>query len=141
MALGPAPKAPAEPRAPDPPRNYGTAPVSFNIPAAPVATGDVVLNLEALSDLGITAIEAIKMGVPVIASNVSALPEIIGGGGLLVDDYLNPVSWAGKMKRLMNDDTLRSQLVHLGCQHAEKFSWNASARQLIDLYTRLLLSR
>lgn len=90
---------------------------------------------------GITAIEAIKMGVPVIASNVSALQEIIGGGGLLVDDFLNPASWVNKVQRLLGNDKLRNQLVHAGYQQAERFSWNTSARQLIDLYTRIHQSR
>jgi glycosyltransferase involved in cell wall biosynthesis len=90
---------------------------------------------------GITAMEGIKMGIPVIASNVAALPEIIGKGGLLVDDYLNPGRWAEIIQRLYIDETLRSHLIQEGYKQAEKFSWTQSAQQLVDLYTQVNQSR
>jgi glycosyltransferase involved in cell wall biosynthesis len=90
---------------------------------------------------GITAMEGIKMGIPVIASNVAALPEIIGKGGLLVDDYLNPGRWAEIIQSLYIDETLRSHLIQEGYKQAEKFSWTRSAQQLVDLYTQVNQSR
>jgi len=83
---------------------------------------------------GITAIEAIKLGIPVIASKVSALPEIVGTAGLLVDEYLDPASWAAMICRLLDDESLRDNLVREGYQQAARFSWHTSARKLVELY-------
>lgn len=90
---------------------------------------------------GITAIEAIKLGIPVIASKVSALPEIVGTAGLLVDEYLDPASWAAMICRLLDDELLRDNLVREGYQQAARFSWHTSARKLVELYPHVYRSR
>ncbi len=90
---------------------------------------------------GITAIEAIKLGIPVIASKVSALPEIVGTAGLLVDEYLDPASWAAMICRLLDDESLRDNLVREGYQQAARFSWHTSARKLVELYPHVYRSR
>ncbi len=87
---------------------------------------------------GITALEAIQMGVPIIASNVSAMPEIIGEGGLLIDDFMNPKVWADAIQTLCNDDNLRNGLITAGLTQSTSYSWNKSAEKLISLYAKLL---
>lgn len=81
---------------------------------------------------GIPLIEAMNLGVPVITSNVSALPEILGNAGILV----SPTSTdeiANAMQQLVNDKKLRQTLIEKGHQQASRFSWDVSAQKIVQL--------
>ena len=81
---------------------------------------------------GIPLIEAMNLGVPVITSNVSALPEILGNAGILV----SPTSTdeiANAMQQLVNDKKLRQTLIEKGHQQATRFSWDVSAQKIVQL--------
>jgi glycosyltransferase involved in cell wall biosynthesis len=75
-------------------------------------------------------------GTPVIVSNVSSLPEIVGDAGLLVDptnvDELTVAMW-----RLLSDEVLRQELIAKGYKRAACFSWERAARETLDLYRRV----
>jgi glycosyltransferase involved in cell wall biosynthesis len=75
---------------------------------------------------GMPALEAMTMGVPVLASNRGALPEIVGDAGLLVDAG-DPAAFADAMRRLLRDAALRRELARRGLARAAAFSWDASA--------------
>jgi glycosyltransferase involved in cell wall biosynthesis len=89
---------------------------------------------------GMPALEAMTIGVPVIASNRGALPEVVGDAGLLVDAE-DIGGFANAMERLLQDQTLSSRCVEFGIERARRFSWTASAEALLQAYGRALQRR
>lgn len=78
---------------------------------------------------GIPLIEAMEVNVPVITSNVTSLPEVAGDAALLVNPYqVDEIKNA--MKRLYEDQTLRTNLIEKGRKQKENFSWDKSANLL-----------
>lgn len=75
---------------------------------------------------GLPPLEAMACGTPVLASNVTSLPEVLGDAGLLVDP-LEVEAMAHGLSRLIEDETLRSDLVRRGRERVRRFSWEACA--------------
>ena len=82
---------------------------------------------------GMTALEALHSGVPVIASNRGALPEVVGDAGLLFDPA-DEQALAGAIASVLADPTARQRLGAAGRARARQFSWRASAASLLDAY-------
>ncbi|HEU4935426.1 MAG TPA: glycosyltransferase family 1 protein [Vicinamibacterales bacterium] len=82
---------------------------------------------------GIPALEAMTIGLPVIASNRGALPEVVGDAGILIDPE-DVRAWAAAIERLLSDDYLRRSLSAKGIEQAERFSWDSSADALYGAY-------
>jgi glycosyltransferase involved in cell wall biosynthesis len=76
---------------------------------------------------GLTALEAMACGTPVITSNCSSMPEVVGDAALLVDP-LDTSSIASAMARLFEDHRLAKELVERGRSRATRFSWERTAR-------------
>lgn len=71
---------------------------------------------------GIPLVEAMSCGVPVITSNVTSMPEVVEGAGILVDPFsIDEISNA--MGRITSDDKLRNELSEKSIIQAKKFSW------------------
>ncbi|RIA46305.1 glycosyltransferase involved in cell wall biosynthesis [Hephaestia caeni] len=86
---------------------------------------------------GLPPVEAMRAGVPVIAGDAGALPEITGGAALLVDPY--DASAIGRaMVRLDGDADLRAKLVALGKERAEAFALGPYRSALDAFHARLL---
>ncbi|MDM8527714.1 glycosyltransferase family 1 protein [Anaerolineales bacterium HSG24] len=86
---------------------------------------------------GLPALEAMACGTPVLVANTSALPEVVGQAGRLVDPY-NVPALAQSMVELLTDEAQRQQLRQAGLHQAAKFSWAEMATNLIALYGRVL---
>jgi glycosyltransferase involved in cell wall biosynthesis len=82
---------------------------------------------------GIPALEAMACGTPVACSNVSSLPEVVGGAGLTFDPE-DTATIATAVRRLATQPRLREELAQAGLDRAKRFSWQDSARQLKDVY-------
>ena len=80
---------------------------------------------------GIPILEAYKCGVPVITSNVSSMPEVAGEGALIVDPK-NIASIAEGMSTIVNDESLRRDLIQKGQKQLELFSWKKSADTIFE---------
>ncbi len=85
---------------------------------------------------GLPPLEAMACGTPVVISNVSSLPEVVGDAGLLVDPE-NASEIAVAIWRILNDEALRAELVAKGLKRAQCFSWEKTARQTLELYQRV----
>jgi glycosyltransferase involved in cell wall biosynthesis len=83
---------------------------------------------------GLTALEAMNAGVPVVAARSPGLAETVGDGGLLVDPY-DAAALARVLERVATDPALRAELAQRGRARAAGFSWRASARAHIEAYT------
>lgn len=82
---------------------------------------------------GLPPLEAMACGIPVIASNVSSMPEILGDAALLVDPY-NPHEIADTIERLLYDEPLRKTLVEKGMKRAQSYSWEETAKKTLKVY-------
>jgi glycosyltransferase involved in cell wall biosynthesis len=80
---------------------------------------------------GLPALEAMATGTPVVASNVSALPELVDGAGLLVDaDDADAI--ADAVQRIVEEDALRERLRDAGIARAAAFTWEETARRTAE---------
>ncbi|GAC1361137.1 MAG: glycosyltransferase family 1 protein [Ktedonobacteraceae bacterium] len=85
---------------------------------------------------GIPPIEAMACGTPVVTSNTSSLPEVVGEAALLVDPH-NVDEMADALLKLVQDTGLREELRQKGYQRVREFRWEVSAGKLLRIYQRL----
>jgi alpha-1,3-rhamnosyl/mannosyltransferase len=84
---------------------------------------------------GLPVLEAMGNGCPVIASSASALPEVVGEAGILVDpDDVD--GWATAMIRLLDEQAARDWYVEAGLAQTARYRWAASASALVAAYRR-----
>jgi glycosyltransferase involved in cell wall biosynthesis len=86
---------------------------------------------------GLPVLEAMVRGVPVITSNSSALPEVSGGAALEIDpESVREI--AAAIETLVTDTALSEKLAARGRARAERFSWDETARQTLEVYEKVL---
>jgi glycosyltransferase involved in cell wall biosynthesis len=85
---------------------------------------------------GMTVLEAMSRRCPVVAADATALPEVVGGAGVLVDPD-DPPRWSAAMVELLDDPARRAALADAGEARARTFDWARSAAALTDLYREL----
>jgi glycosyltransferase involved in cell wall biosynthesis len=86
---------------------------------------------------GLPPLEAMANGTPVVTSNISSLPEVVGDAALTVDPY-NIDDIAGAIRQLLTDRQLRARLITDGYERARGFSWERSVAQIHAAYQRAL---
>jgi len=89
---------------------------------------------------GLPVLEAMQCGVPVITSDVSSLPEVVGDAGIMVDP-LDTSAIAAAMAALLSSADLQRSMQALSLAHAARFSWQASAARVAELYRGLSASQ
>ncbi|MBE7548659.1 MAG: glycosyltransferase family 4 protein [Planctomycetia bacterium] len=85
---------------------------------------------------GLPLLEAMSCGVPVIASNVSSIPEVVGDAGILVrpDD---PKEFAHKIYELLTDKETRAKMSSKGFERTKSFSWEKVAQKTLTVYENI----
>jgi len=86
---------------------------------------------------GLTPLEAMAAGTPVLAANKGALPEVVGDAGMLLEpDDVD--AWSSTMKRISEDVGLRRSMVDRGRTWSERFTWERAARETAAVYRACL---
>lgn len=86
---------------------------------------------------GLTILEAMASGTPVILSRVSSLPEVAGEAGHYIDPQ-SDLSISDALLKLEQGDGLRSELIRRGKEQAKKFTWSRAAEETIQVYEGVL---
>lgn len=86
---------------------------------------------------GLPPLEAMAHGTPVVTSNISALPEVVGDAALLANPE-NVFDISRAIRQVLLDEALRQRLIELGRQQVEKFSWEESVRRVLRIYEEVL---
>jgi len=82
---------------------------------------------------GLPPLEAMACGTPVVTSNVSSLPEVVGDAAVLVNPE-NVFDIARGIREVLTDGNLRAELIRRGHEQASRFSWAQTARQVLEIY-------
>lgn len=90
-----------------------------------------------LEGFGIPILEAMQCGTPIITSNTTAMPEVAGNAGILVNP-LDIDAIAEAMKFIDKDAILRTELSKNGLLQAQKFSWEKTAQLLWDSVQKVI---
>jgi glycosyltransferase involved in cell wall biosynthesis len=106
----------------------------FNQDLPAIYAGSVLFLYPSLREsFGIPVLEAMACSIPVITSNISALPEIAGDAAKLVDPA-NEKSIGNAIIELLSNQSLTKEMVLKGLKRSELFNWNISANNLLNIY-------
>jgi glycosyltransferase involved in cell wall biosynthesis len=89
-----------------------------------------------LETFGHTLVEAMASGLPIIASRISCIPEIVGEAGLLFDPY-SPEELTSRLASVLSEDGTRTRLVRAGQLRSKDFSWDKTTQGLVELFHSL----
>jgi glycosyltransferase involved in cell wall biosynthesis len=86
---------------------------------------------------GLPPLEAMASGTPVVTSNVSSLPEVVGDAAILVDPY-DPQAIAEGILAVLRSTHLRNELTKRGLERVQHYSWARSAKRVREVYGEVL---
>ena len=86
---------------------------------------------------GFPPLEAMACGTPVVATNVTAVPEVVGQGALLCDPH-DAGSISTALLEVLTDPTLRTRLISLGKSNVAQYTWEKTATATLGVYRELL---
>jgi glycosyltransferase involved in cell wall biosynthesis len=98
-----------------------------------MSSADVFAFPSSFEGFGLPPLEAMASGVPVVSSNASSLPEVVGEAGLLVPPQ-DVGGWTEALGRLLADSQLSAELRGRGLERAKLFTWEAAARKTLAVY-------
>lgn len=99
--------------------------------------GDVFVTPSTWDTQGLSVVEAMASGLPVVAFNYRAMPEVIGKGGILVK-HLDQYGFAKAMGKLAGNPKLRERLGKLAVAESKKYNIADHVKELLKLYTDLI---
>jgi glycosyltransferase involved in cell wall biosynthesis len=94
---------------------------------------DVFVFPSLIEGFGLPPLEAMACGCPVIASDRTSLPEVIGDAGILLDPE-DPVVWRNAMFRILDEPATRETMRQKSLRQAAMFSWDSCAMKTYELY-------
>ena len=101
------------------------------------ASATLLLMLSHEEGFGLPVLEAMAHGCPVVAANLSSLPEVVGDAGLLVNPK-HPAGVADTIHWLIGDTQRQEEYAMRGIRRAAGFSWNLAATRMREVYQSVL---
>ena len=103
------------------------------------SAADVVLVPSRSESFGLVALEAQACGAPVIAAAVGGLRYVVDDGksGFLVEGH-DPADHAARLLQILSDPALAAAMGETGARSALRFTWDATASEILDVYRELL---
>ena len=86
---------------------------------------------------GLPPLEAMSCGCPVITSNISSLPEVVGDAGIMIDPYSVDELYEAMHKVLINE-IVRKDMIKKGLERSQMFSWTKTAEETLKIYKEAL---
>jgi alpha-1,3-rhamnosyl/mannosyltransferase len=86
---------------------------------------------------GLPPLEAMACGTPVLTSDATSIPEVVGDAALLVPPG-DISAWSSAMSRVAQSETLRAVLQSRGLKRAARFTWERTARETLAVYRQVL---
>jgi glycosyltransferase involved in cell wall biosynthesis len=86
---------------------------------------------------GLPPLEAMACGTPVVTSNVSSLPEVVGEAAVLVNPE-NVFDIARGLREALLNEALRRELTRRGFEQLRRFSWERTAREVLEVYREVV---
>jgi glycosyltransferase involved in cell wall biosynthesis len=93
--------------------------------------------LSSFEGFGLPVVEAMSLGAPVITSNLTSIPEIVGDAGIMVDPHELEQVWRS-MHRLHTEPDLAARLRQDGPRRARTFAWRTAAQRVREIYADVL---
>ncbi len=84
---------------------------------------------------GLPLVEAMASRVPVVTSNVSSIPEVVGNAGITIEPS-DADSLAEAIEKVISDSNMRENMIKMGIKQIEKFNWENTTRKTLDVYKR-----
>lgn len=100
-------------------------------------TASLFLYPSRLEGFGYSPLEAMACGCPVLCSNETSLPEVVGDAARLLP-VSDPLVWAEAIPELLDDQPLRKSLVGKGFEQSARYRWEETAQQVLQVYLDLL---
>ena len=89
-----------------------------------------------IEGFGLSPLEAMKRGVPVISSNAACLPEILGTAAMYFDPLdINDI--VEKMRSILSNDRAKKELIRKGFEQVQKYSWQKMTKQTLEIYKKI----
>ncbi len=82
---------------------------------------------------GLPPLEAMACGTPVVASQVTSVPEVVGDAAVYFDPR-KPVDMADAIEKVLSNDSVRAELIARGLKRARRFTWERTARDMVSAY-------
>jgi glycosyltransferase involved in cell wall biosynthesis len=86
---------------------------------------------------GLPLLEAMACGTPVITSNVSSMPEVVGNAGIMVDPR-DVGALANSMYEILSNIDLKTKLIDMGIRRSRYFTWNETAKRTLKVYEEVM---
>ncbi len=85
---------------------------------------------------GFPPLEAMSQGLPVICSNVSSLPEVVGSAALMINPFKS-TEITEALETIINDETFREMLIKKGYERSKLFTWEKTAKEYLEVFKSL----
>lgn len=86
---------------------------------------------------GMVLIEAMAAGCPVVTSNCTAIPEVVGGAAELLQDPTDHIEAADAVETVLSSEQLQSQMAQQGRERARQFTWDRCAADFLQLFREI----
>ena len=103
------------------------------------ATSRLMVFPSSLEGFGLPALEAMQAGLPLVASNKTSVPEIVGEGGLVIDPT-SEQAMAEAIEQALFDESTRAQLKEKGYSRGAQFSWERTAKETLQVLKEAVAS-